>query len=200
MKLSQVSAFLVFATAAPFALASAQSSSAELPKWSLSTGADPTHFDLRTKDPGVDLRLVGNLTRTWQDSGSRFSRHVSLMLGGDWPQTWNYCDGCYSRRSRQYAGLTVGPAVDLFRLWRFTPYLQGGAGIYASRVNASSNGVPFLQNSVYNRSRLSFGINGGFGVRAKLGSHEFFVEQMAHAFDVREMNTGVYPLNFGIRF
>ncbi|MFL5543747.1 MAG: hypothetical protein ACJ792_03525, partial [Gemmatimonadaceae bacterium] len=66
MHYSRVTAILTFALGIPFATTAAQSEPVELPKWSLSLGADPTEFDLRTRDPGVQARVVGTLTRTWQ--------------------------------------------------------------------------------------------------------------------------------------
>jgi hypothetical protein len=50
------------------------------------------------------------------------------------------------------------------------------------------------------QSVLSVGVNGGLGVKSRIGSHEFFVEQVFHAFDVGHFGRGVYPLNIGFRF
>jgi hypothetical protein len=199
MNYSHLTAVLAFASAVPLATGSAQSEPVEPLKWSLSLGADPTSFDLRTRDPGVQARVVGNLTRTWQSPDSRFSRKISLMLGGDSPRSQENCYGCWERVGKRYAGLTAGTAVDLFRASRFTPYLQTGAGIYYTKLTSDVNGVLF-PSPIYDRSRFSFGVNGGLGIKARLGSHEFFVEQMLHVFDVRIRDKGVYPLNFGIRF
>jgi hypothetical protein len=173
----------------PLATSSAQSDSVQPTKWSLSLGVDPTDFNLTPGYPGVRMRMVGNLTRTWQSPGSRFGRHISLMLGAD-----------SQGQGKQYASLTGGGSVDLFRLWRFTPYLQAGTGVYFTKLAGTVSSPYIIPNPMYDRTRFSLGVNGGFGIKARLGSHDFFVEQMLHAFDVRSINTGVYPLNFGFRF
>ena len=80
MNYSTVVRALAIGLTIPLATSSAQSDSVQPTKWSSSLGVDPTDFDLRTRDPGVHLRAVGNLTRTWQSPGSRFGRHISLML------------------------------------------------------------------------------------------------------------------------
>ena len=91
--------------------------------------------------------------------------------------------------------------MDLFRLWKFTPYLQAGTGVYFTKLTGTVNPFPYtIPNPAFDRTRFSLGVNGGLGIKARLGSHEFFVEQMLHAFDVRRIDTGVYPFNFGIRF
>lgn len=202
MKYSTVVRALAIGLTIPLASSSAQSDSVQPTKWSLSLGVDPTDFDLRTRDPGVHVRAVGNLTRTWQSPGSRFGRHVSLMLGADSPQSQQNCYGCWERVGKRYVGLTGGGSVDLFRLWKFTPYLQAGTGVYYTKLTGTVNGASIIPNSMYNRSRFSLGVNGGLGIKARLGSHEFFVEQMIHAFDARTstIDKGVYPFNFGIRF
>jgi hypothetical protein len=79
MNYSTVVRALAIGLTIPLATGSAQSDPVEPNKWSLSLGVDPTDFDLRTRDPGVHVRAVGNLTRTWQSPGSRFGRHISLM-------------------------------------------------------------------------------------------------------------------------
>jgi len=38
------------------------------------------------------------------------------------------------------------------------------------------------------------------GIKARLFSHEFFLDQTLHAFDVRNISRGVYPLSIGIRW
>jgi len=184
MKYSTVSKALLLALGIPLASASAQLDSASLPEWSLSLGVDPTSFDLRTRDPGVELRMVGNLGRIWQKPGSRFSRNISLMAGGE------------SRFNKRYVGLTAGVAADLFHVGRFTPYVQSGLGVYYTRFSGTASFYPVT----IKRDAFSPGVNGGLGIRAKLGGHEFFVEQMLHAFYARDIDTGVYPLNFGFRF
>jgi hypothetical protein len=200
MSYSRLAGVLTFACAIPLAVSSAQSDSVRPLKWSLSLGADPTNFDLRTRDPGVQLRMVGNLTRTWQSPGSRFGRNISLMLGANAPQGQGNCYGCWSHVGKRYAGLTGGSSFDLFRASRFTPYLQSGVGIYYTKLTGNMNGAPWLITVPNPSSHVSVGINGGFGIKARFGDHEFFVEQMLHSFDVNSFGTGVYPLNFGIRF
>ncbi|MFL5469089.1 MAG: hypothetical protein ACJ8AE_04770, partial [Gemmatimonadaceae bacterium] len=197
---SRVTAILTFALGIPFATTAAQSEPVELPKWSLSLGADPTEFDLRTRDPGVQARVVGTLTRTWQSPASRFGRQISLMLGADSPHNSENCYGCWTRVGKRYAALTAGTSMNLFRVWRFTPYVQSGAGIYYTRLTGPVNGANMFPSPLYNRSHFSLGVNGGLGIKARFGSHEFFVEQMLHAFDVREIDRGVYPLKIGISF
>jgi len=184
----------------PLATSSAQSDSVQPTKWSSSTGVDLTDFDLRTRDPGVHVRAVGNLTRTWQSPGSRFGRHISLMLGADSPQSQENCYGCWNRVGKRFASLTGGASVDLFRLWKFTPYVQAGTGVYFTKLTGTVNGASIIPSPTYDRSRFSLGVNGGLGIKARLGSHEFFVEQMLHGFDVHRIDTGVYPFNIGIRF
>src|SRR5687768_13542510 len=67
--------------AVPIATLSAQDTLGVAPKWSISLGVDPTQLDLSTRDPGVDARMVANLTRSWQSANSRFGRNISLMFG-----------------------------------------------------------------------------------------------------------------------
>ena len=201
MNYSTVVRALAIGLTIPLATSSAQSDSVQPTKWSLSLGVDPTDFDLRTRDPGVHLRAIGNLTRAWQSPGSRFGPHISLMLGGDSPQSQENCYGCWNRVGKRYGSLTAGGSADLFRLWKFTPYLQAGTGAYFTKFTGQVNGGAYLiPNPMYDRTHFSLGVNGGLGIKARLGSHEFFVEQMLHAFDVRRHDTGVYPFNFGIRF
>jgi hypothetical protein len=127
------------------------------------------------------------------------------MLGGDArtgasDAELQNCYGCWSSVSRKYAALTAGGSMDLFRVSRFTPYLQSGAGLYYSRLAAKLGPNPIPADPNYVRNSFSFGVNGGLGIKTRLGSHEFFVEQMLHAFDVRALNTGLYPVNIGFRF
>ena len=192
----------------PFATGLGQTAPREDPaKWSLSLGVDPTNLNLSTPEPGVEARFVGNLTRSWQSPGSRFSRQISLMIGADAPRQQiaftNPCDQCWNRIGYTYAGLTGGGSLDLFHVSRFTPYLQGGLGFYWTRATSQpANGFVLTSNlnTIYDRSQVSLGVNGGLGIKARFGSHEFFVEQTLHTFDIYEMGRGVYPLNFGIRF
>lgn len=185
----------------PLVSASAQSDSVsaakmEPPKWSLSLGVDPTRFD-----PGTyHSRFVANLTRSWQKPGSRFSRDLSLAAG-TYTLRGYYCYGCWTNRSEQYVGLTAGTSAELFHLWRFSPYVHGGAGLYYARFSARTtrfSAVPTVYNLT--RNDFSLGLNGGFGIRARILSHEFFIDETLHAFDVRALNRGMYPLSIGIRF
>ena len=183
---------------------STASSSTQAPKWEFSLGADPTDLDLRTRDPGVDLRFVSTLTRNWQRTGSRFSRQLSLMVGADAPRGTGpsfLCYGCWSRVTKQYVGLTGGLAADLFHAWRFTPYLHTGAGVYYTHLGggmSTFDGANWVARPP--RKDFSSGVNGGFGVKAKLFSHEFFIDETLHAFDVHTIDRGVYPLSIGIRW
>jgi len=109
--------------------------------------------------------------------------------------------------SRKYAGLTAGASYDLFRVSRFTPYLTGGTGLYYSRFSRSTDGVLTASElAFYGRhfslNDFSLGMNAGLGLRVRLGSHELFIEQMIHSFDVapQQWGTGIAPLNIGIRF
>jgi hypothetical protein len=110
--------------------------------------------------------------------------------------------------TRKYSALTAGVSYDLVRASRFTPYLKGGTGIYYhSFTRGPANGYlttaelrAFYQDG-FGERRVSLGVNGGLGLKARFGSHEFFIEQMIHSFDPRRRGvTGVYPLNIGIRF
>ena len=206
MQYSRKASAIALALFLPLASSLAQTAPKEEPsKWALSLGVDPSALDLSTPDPGVEARVVGNLTRIWQAPGSRFSRQISLMVGTDAPHGYNsinslFCTGCSSSISRSYAGLTAGGAVDLFRLSRFTPYIQGGAGIYYDRWRSHLSRPLPLSDESYKSNQFSFGMNAGLGIKARLGSHEFFVEQMLHTFQIAPVGRGVLPLNFGIRF
>jgi len=188
----------------PLSAASAQSdsltsSNIPTPKWEFSLGADPTHFDLNTRDPGVDLRMVGTLTRSWQSPGSRFSRQLSLMVGGDAPHSASpICLGCPG--PKRFAGVTAGASADLFHLGRFAPYLHGGAGLYYSHTGAGISSVGDAVFPQRARNDFSLGINGGLGIKARLFSHELFIDQTLHAFDIGAIDRGVYPLSFGIKW
>ena len=200
MNYARLTAVLAF-TVGPLASASAQSDSVsapkiEPPKWSLSLGVDPTRFDSRT----YNTRLVGTLTRGWQKPGSRFSHDVSLAAG-TYTQGGIYCDGCWTNWAEQYVGLTAGSSAELFHLWRLRPYVHGGAGLYYTRFSATtSRWDGILSSSNVTRNNFSFGLNGGFGIRARILSHELFIDQTLHTFDVRALNRGMYPLSIGIRF
>lgn len=197
----------------PFVAVFAQSAPpSEPPKWSFSLGVDPTTLDLHTPEPGVDARMVANLTRSWQSANSRLARHISLMVGTDAPRKFNpnpadpQCN-CWVSVTRRYSGLTAGVSYDVLRVSRITPYLKAGTGIYyRSFTRGPSSGFLTPAQLAYykdgfSESHFSLGVNGGLGLKVRLGSHELFIEQMIHSFDPRRRGvTGVYPLNIGIRF
>jgi len=194
----------------PLASVSAQDTAPEPPKWSFSLGVDPTHFDLGTPDRGVEARMVANLTRSWQSTNSRLGRHISMMLGTDTPRETNLSPDpqcyCSIRNTMRYAALTAGASYDLFSAWRFTPYVTGGTGVYyTSSRREPTDGVlttaelGYYQNGFVQKD-FSVGLNGGLGLKVRLGKRELFIEQMLHSFDIGELNRGVYPLNIGIRF
>lgn len=201
MNCARLTAVLALTVGVPLISASAQSDSVSAPKiepakWSVSLGADPTRFDSKT----YNTRLVGTVTRIWQKPGSRFSRDVSLAAG-TYTQSGLYCAGCWSTRGEQYLGLTAGTSADLFHLWRFTPYVHGGAGLYYTRFSATTSSITTIwSSSNVTTNDFSFGLNGGFGIRAKILSHELFIDQTLHTFDVRALNRGMYPLSIGFRF
>jgi len=189
----------------PLASIAGQSITPEPGRWSLSLGLDPTHLDLNTRDPGVEARMVANLTRSWQSANSPLTRHISLLIGRDAPSQFqpDQTCGCWWRVSNSYYGLTAGASYDLFRASRFTPYLKAGTGVYYTRQSTepANNQVLVSQLPLMSyRSGFSLGANGGLGLKVRIGSHEFFVEEMLHAFDVRRLDKGIYPLNFGLRF
>lgn len=197
---------LVLALVVPFVVPSAlvaqsdalSSPAQETPKWAFSLGADPTQLDFGTRDPGIELRGVATLTRIWQNPGSHFSRQLSLMAGADAPRAMTNCYGCWARVTKQYAALTAGMAADLFHAWRITPYVHTGAGVYYTRLSGSLSTFDKGPSIRPPRNDFSFGINGGLGIKARLFSHEFFIDQSLHAFDVRTIDRGVYPLSIGI--
>ena len=195
---------------------SAQSTTPATARWSFSLGADPTAFDLNTPEPGINARMVANLTRSWQSGNSRWARHISLMVGGDAPHDASQglpslfglpqC-ACSMHLSRRYAGLTAGASYDLFRVSRFTPYLSGGTGLYYSEFGRSTDGVLTSADLAFwgrdfSRNNFSLGVNAGLGLKVRLGLHELFIEQMLHDFDVypRHWGGAIAPLNVGIRF
>lgn len=211
MHVLRLAAVTSLAVALPLASISAQSTASEPAKWSFSLGVDPTHFNLHPPEPGVDARMVANLTRSWQSRNSRFARNISLMVGMDAPrQVTPSIDplcACAMRISRDYAGLTAGASYDLFSLSRFTPYLKGGTGVYYNKFGrgpADGMLTPaellLYQNGGFGQSSFSLGVNGGVGMKVRIGSHELFIEQALHAFDVNNLGTNIYPLNIGLRF
>lgn len=195
---------------------SAQSTTPTTARWSFSLGADPTAFDLHTPEPGINARMVANLTRSWQSGHSRWTRNISLMVGGDAPHDASQgiplffglqqC-ACSMHLSRRYAGLTAGASYDLLRVSRFTPYLSGGTGLYYSEFGRSTDGVLTPGDLAFwgrdfSQSHISLGVNAGLGLKVRLGSHELFIEQMLHHFDVQNhyWSGSIAPLNIGIRF
>lgn len=195
---------------------SEQSTTPATARWSFSLGVDPTAFDLNPPGPGINARMVANLTRSWQSGNSRWARHISLMVGGDAPHDAPLgvpslfglpeC-ACSMHILRRYAGLTAGVSYDLFRVSRFTPYLSGGTGLYYSGFSRSIDGVLTpselaVYGRHFSRNDFSLGMNAGLGLKVRLGSHELFIEQMLHTFDVapRQWGGGIAPLNIGIRF
>jgi hypothetical protein len=195
---------------------SAQSTTPDAATWSFSLGVDPTNLDLHPPGSGVDARMVANLTRSWQSAHSRWARHISLMAGTDAPREVQPiflgpvgapCD-CAMDVMTRYAGLTVGAAYDLFRVSRFTPYLTGGTGIYYTTLSRSpTDGILtpselafYQQSGGFYQHNFSVGVNAGLGLKIRMGSHELFIEQMFHRFDIGILGVGVAPLNIGIRF
>ena len=203
---------ILFVSAASIALLSAsrsdaQGTAAKSPVWSLSLGADPTHFDLRTRDPGVDAKLVAVLTRSWALKNPAARAHVSLMAGADAPRGLRDIEpGMDLNVTRRYAGLTGGASYEFFRKARIRPYVSAGAGIYHDLMRAApacdagpcSGQTPF--GLLLRRDHTSFGINGAVGLRMRLGGKELFIEQAQHVFDTRRIDQGVSPFSFGIRF
>ena len=197
-RLSAVALTLLVASVALAQSDSAPSSKTEPPKWSLSLGIDPTRYNSTTP---YDSRIIGSLTRGWQNPGSRFSRELSLMAG-TYSLSGNgvICGVCGGSSSERYLALTAGSSAELFHLWRFTPYVHGGAGLYYRRFSASNWYTGGVSTSHVTMNDFTLGINGGFGIRARVLSHEFFIDQTLHAFDFRALNRGVYPFSIGIRF
>lgn len=206
-------AFTVAALSAPLFEGSAQTPSTETSSnWSLSVGTDISHLDLRTRDPGVDARFIGTLTRSWATRFEKLRLNAELMGGLDAPRGFRdrdgtLCGGCEVNTSRRFASAGVGATFHLLRKSRFNPYVTAGTGIYHNRsgaqspldcsnstCNARSNPFYFWQ-----RNTTSFGLHGGAGVSFQLGGREFFLQQSAHAFDVRQ-GMIISPLSIGIRF
>jgi opacity protein-like surface antigen len=207
---------LALASLSAQSTSSTQTTAPDPGKWSFSLGADPRHFDLNTPEPGVDARVVANLTRSWQSAHSRWTRHISLMVGADAPVQVQpgvigffdpQCD-CPMRISRRYVGLTAGVSYDLFRVSRFTPYITGGTGVYSTAIRRSpvrdfltpSELAFYQQSGGFAQNNFSLGVNAGLGLKMRLGSHQLFIEQMVHRFDINQLGTGIDPLNIGIRF
>jgi len=111
------------------------------------------------------------------------------------------------RLSRRYAGLTAGASYDVFRVSRFTPYITGGTGFYVNGYRRSPVNyvltpaeLSFYQNGADSHDAFSLGVNGGVGLRVRIGSRELFLEQKVHRFDISQPGIGVNPFNIGIRF
>lgn len=194
---------------------SAQSTAPDTVTWSFSLGVDPTSLNRNTPDPGIDARMVANLTRSWKSWNSHWARHISLMVGTDAPREvqpgifapGGPCTDCAMRTTSRYAGLTAGASYDLFRVSRFTPYLAGGTGIYYTTLSREpADGIltpselALYQNGGFYQHNFSVGLNAGLGLKVRIGSHELFVEQMVHRFDIGTLGIGINPLNIGIRF
>ncbi len=192
--------------AAPLTFASAQAQPSEPKDWSFSLGIDSKRIGHIETLYGADAFLVANLTRTWQSANTRFGRHVSLLAGSDFPyqpvqDTNDGCGGCTAPFASRYAALTTGVSYDLFRVSRFTPYVTTGIGAYYTKMNRNlDERVSSMVDKRHFRTGLAFGANAGFGVKARFGSREFFIEQMLHAIDLARPSRGIRPLNFGIRF
>jgi hypothetical protein len=210
MQARRVVGLSCLAVSLPLLSVSAQDTPPEPPKWSFSLGVDPTNLNLDTRDPGVEARMVANLTRSWESTNRRLGRHIALMVGTDAPRQMNMSSDpqcCWIDITRRYAALTAGVSYNLFSASRFTPYLKAGTGLYYTawrREPADGNLTPaelgYYPNG-FGRSGFSLGANGGLGIKMRLGSRELFLEQILHWFDpLQGMNTGVYPLNFGLRF
>ena len=207
MHLRLVIAIGCLLTAVPVASAPAQNDSVQPRDWSFSLGFDPRRLDYSAGENwGEDMRLVANLTRSWQAPGSRFGRHVSLLVGSDFPYGtipgWNPgCESCSYTITSRYAGLTAGASYDLFRVSRFTPYLTAGTGVYFTKMsrNLGELEAQYVDTRYY-RTGFSLGANAGVGLKARFGSREVFIEQVLHATDLARVRKGVWPLNFGIRF
>lgn len=195
---------------------SSQSTTPDAARWSFSLGVDPTNLDLHPPGQGVDARMVANLTRSWQAANSRWARHMSLMLGSDAPREvqpaifgpFDASCNCSMNVMSRYAGLTAGASYDLFRVSRFTPYLTGGTGIYYTTLSRSptdgiltpSEFALYQQNGGFYQHNFSVGVNAGLGLKVRIGSHELFIEQMVHRFDIGTLGIGISPLNIGMRF
>jgi len=222
MQLRHLFAISSCAIALPLASVSAQSTEPAVGTWSFSVGVDPTNFDLHPpkfspRESGAQARMVANLTRSWQSGKSKWTRHISLMVGADasrqvQPFVFSdtglgpLCD-CPMRYSRRYGGLTAGASYDVFRVSRFTPYITGGTGFYVNGYRRSPVNdfltpaeAHFYLNGADSHDAFSLGVNAGVGLKVRLGSHELFLEQKVHQFDISQPGIGVNPLSIGIRF
>jgi hypothetical protein len=206
-------AFMFIVAALPLVKASGQSQTSETPSsWTLSLGADPSHLDLRTRDPGVDARFVGTLARSWATRFERLRLKAEIMAGMEAPHGFrdtdgSLCGGCDVNARRRFGSVGVGANLQLLRTSRFKAYLTGGAGFYHNHSFARSpldctdsycitGGKPYY---FWQSNRTSVGLNGGVGMSFRLGGREFFLQQSAHRFDLRA-GEAVFPLTFGIGF
>jgi len=180
--------------------------------WALSLGTDPSHLDLRTRDPGVDARFIGALGRSWATRFERVRLEAELMAGVEAPRGFrdidgSLCAGCDVNVRRRFTALGAGARVQLLRTPRFRTYVTGGLGIYHNVASAKSplsctdsycvtGGKPFY---VWQSNRTSLGLNSGLGVSFRLMGREFFLQQSVHVFDLRGGQT-VFPLTLGIGF
>ena len=197
----------------PLLETSAQDQTPEVPStWSLSLGADPSHFDLRTRDPGVDARFIGALTRSCATRFERVRLNAELMIGVDAPRGFrdtdgSLCGGCDVNARRHFTALGAGATVQLLRTGRLKTFISGGMAIYDNSASARSplsctdsycitGGKPFY---IWESNRTSLGLNGGLGVSFRLLGREFTLQQSAHVFDFRGGQT-VFPLTLGIGF
>jgi hypothetical protein len=205
-------AFMFFVAALPPVTASGQSQTSEIPSsWTLSLGADPSHLDLRTRDPGVDARFVAAVSRSWATRFDRLRWNAELMAGLEAPRGFrdtdgSLCGGCDIDARRRFGSVGLGATLQLLRTSRFKTYLTGGTGFYHNHSFARSldctdsycttGGKPYY---FWQSSRTSLGLNGGVGVSFRLRGREFFIQQSAHRFDLRA-GQAVFPLTFGIGF
>jgi hypothetical protein len=206
-------AFMLVTAALPLSRVSGQTQAPETSSgWTLSLGADPSHFDLRTRDPGVDARFIGALNRSWATRFERVRLKAELMAGFEAPRgfrdpTGSLCAGCDINARRRFGSIGVGANLQLLRTSHFKTYLTGGTGIYHNWSFARSplectdsycttGGRPFY---FWQSIRTSVGLNGGFGVGFRLGGREFFMQQSAHVFDLQG-SRAIFPLTLGIGF
>ena len=210
MRFSLLAAACGFAALAPLSAQgqSTTQSSNRLDDWSISFGTDPTHFNLQTRDEGIDARFVLNLTRSWRTSNPAVRTHVALMLGADAPRGFQL-DNTGNRYSvsRHYAGLTAGASYEFLRNRRFRPYLSGGSGIYSEATKTmprcASEALSCTRDETLfarERNSLTLGLNAAFGFRTRIQGWEVYIEQAFHAFDVQNPDRGVYPLTIGVKF
>lgn len=206
-------AFMLVTTALPLMKASGQSQASDpASNWTLSLGADPSHFDLRTRDPGVDARFIGALSRSWATRFERVRLKAELIVGVEAPRGFrdsdgSLCGGCDVNVRRHFTALGAGATVQLLRTSRLKTFISGGIAIYDNSASARSplsctdsycitGGKPFY---IWESNRTSLGLNSGVGVSFRLLGREFTLQQSAHVFDLRG-GQSVFPLTLGIGF